>query len=118
MHFLVEIVVPLPGAKGQGADEDGEEAVALRQFAAEVQQHFAMLDSFHTFGDHKPAKGGGEGLMLHRANALWAPGRSDALRKLKLQPDEEEDQRHAQLGDRVTARVELTVPALRDRAAP
>ena len=27
--------------------------------------------------------------MLHRANALWAPGRSDALLKLKLQPDEE-----------------------------
>lgn len=35
------------------------------------------------------AKGGGEGLMLHRANALWAPGRSDALLKFKLQPDEE-----------------------------
>ena len=35
------------------------------------------------------AKDGGEGLMLHRANALWSPGRSDALLKLKLQPDEE-----------------------------
>jgi DNA ligase-1 len=32
---------------------------------------------------------GGEGLVLHRANALWAPGRSDALLKLKLQPDED-----------------------------
>ena len=32
---------------------------------------------------------GGEGLMLHRADALWAPGRSDALRKLKPLPDEE-----------------------------
>ncbi len=32
---------------------------------------------------------GGEGLMLHRADALWQPGRSDALRKLKLQPDED-----------------------------
>ena len=32
---------------------------------------------------------GGEGLVLHRANALWSPGRSDALCKLKLVPDEE-----------------------------
>jgi DNA ligase-1 len=32
---------------------------------------------------------GGEGLVLHRADALWAPGRSDALRKLKPIPDEE-----------------------------
>ena len=32
---------------------------------------------------------GGEGLVLHRADALWAPGRSDALRKLKPVPDEE-----------------------------
>lgn len=35
------------------------------------------------------ASEGGEGLVLHHANALWTPGRSDALRKLKLQPDEE-----------------------------
>ncbi len=32
---------------------------------------------------------GGEGYMLHRADALWVPGRSDALYKLKAQPDEE-----------------------------
>ena len=32
---------------------------------------------------------GGEGLVLHRADALWAPGRSDALRKLKPLPDDE-----------------------------
>jgi DNA ligase-1 len=32
---------------------------------------------------------GGEGLMLHRADALWRPGRSDALYKLKPEPDEE-----------------------------
>jgi DNA ligase-1 len=34
-------------------------------------------------------EGGGEGLMLHRADALWQPGRSDALRKLKPVPDED-----------------------------
>ncbi len=32
---------------------------------------------------------GGEGYMLHRMDALWVPGRSDALQKLKAQPDEE-----------------------------
>ena len=32
---------------------------------------------------------GGEGLVLHRLDALWQPGRSEAVRKLKLQPDDE-----------------------------
>ena len=32
---------------------------------------------------------GGEGLMLHRADALWQPGRTDALFKFKLEQDEE-----------------------------
>jgi len=32
---------------------------------------------------------GGEGLVLHRTNALWSPGRSDALLKLKPMPDED-----------------------------
>jgi DNA ligase-1 len=35
------------------------------------------------------AKAGGEGLVLHRADAAWESGRSDAVRKLKMQPDEE-----------------------------
>jgi len=34
-------------------------------------------------------KDGGEGLVLHRASALWSPGRSDALLKLKPMPDDE-----------------------------
>ena len=32
---------------------------------------------------------GGEGLVLHRADALWRAGRSDALYKFKPEPDEE-----------------------------
>lgn len=32
---------------------------------------------------------GGEGLMLHRADALWQSGRTDSLFKLKPEPDEE-----------------------------
>jgi DNA ligase-1 len=34
-------------------------------------------------------RGGGEGLMLHRADALYVTGRSDALRKLKPLHDDE-----------------------------
>ncbi|NVO06114.1 MAG: DNA ligase [Rhodoferax sp.] len=33
--------------------------------------------------------GGSEGLVLHRADAVWAAGRNDALRKYKPVPDEE-----------------------------
>jgi DNA ligase-1 len=35
------------------------------------------------------AGAGGEGLVLHRADSLWLPGRSDALFKLKPVPDED-----------------------------
>lgn len=34
-------------------------------------------------------RAGGEGLVLHQADALWRPGRSDALFKLKPEPDDE-----------------------------
>lgn len=37
----------------------------------------------------KTVEQGGEGLVLHRADALWQAGRSDALRKLKTTPDED-----------------------------
>jgi DNA ligase-1 len=37
----------------------------------------------------KTESAGGEGLVLHRADALWQLGRNEAVRKLKLQPDEE-----------------------------
>ena len=35
------------------------------------------------------AGAGAEGLVLHRTDALWQAGRSDALRKLKTVPDED-----------------------------
>ncbi len=38
---------------------------------------------------HETVRQGGEGLMLHRADALWQPGRTDALFKLKPELDEE-----------------------------
>ncbi len=83
----------LPGAAGVFS----ERAQRLTALVAEVQQPW-----LHTVAQqHVPnaaalyillratIKGGGEGLVLHHANALWSPGRSDALLKLKLQPDEE-----------------------------
>jgi DNA ligase-1 len=38
---------------------------------------------------HAVADGGGEGLVLHRWDAPWVPGRTGSVRKLKLQPDAE-----------------------------
>ena len=38
---------------------------------------------------HEVVASGGEGLVLHHADALWSAGRSDGLRKMKVEPDEE-----------------------------
>ena len=55
---------------------------AVRQFrvadAAALAQQLAQV-----------VKGGGEGLVLHHSQALWQPGRSDAVHKLKAVQDEE-----------------------------
>lgn len=87
------MVFDLPGAAGSYS----ERAQRLTGVVAEVQQPWLHAVAQQRVTDavtlntllRTTAKGGGEGLVLHRANALWAPGRSDALRKLKLQPDEE-----------------------------
>ena len=87
------MVFDLPGAAGSYS----ERAQRLTGVVAEVQQPWLHAVAQQRVPDavalhtllRTTAKDGGEGLVLHRANALWAPGRSDALRKLKLQPDEE-----------------------------
>jgi DNA ligase-1 len=87
------MVFDLPGAAGSYS----ERAQRLTAVVAEVQQPWLHAVAQRRVPDavalhtllRTTAKDGGEGLVLHRANALWAPGRSDALRKLKLQPDEE-----------------------------
>jgi len=79
-----------------------DEAFALRaQRLAEVvaSAHLPWLQALdqsrigHTSGLQarlqEVVAAGGEGLVLHRADALWMSGRSDALRKLKMEPDEE-----------------------------
>ena len=38
---------------------------------------------------HEVTSNGAEGLVLHRWSAHWMPGRSSAVKKLKLQPDAE-----------------------------
>lgn len=55
---------------------------------AVAQQRVRNAAALHTLL-RKTLKAGGEGLVLHRANALWSPGRSDALLKLKLHADDE-----------------------------
>lgn len=64
----------------QRADLPWLGAVEQSQFAsaAVVQSRLQQVASL-----------GGEGLVLHRRDALWQPGRSEAVRKLKLEPDDE-----------------------------
>ena len=64
----------------QTAGQPWLQTVAQQQFdsAAALQGQLAQV-----------AAEGGEGLVLHRSNALWSPGRSDALLKFKPLPDED-----------------------------
>lgn len=87
------MIFDLPGS----ADAFSERAEHIRQVLLRAPQPWlqalaqqrvldvAALQNLLT----QTVKGGGEGLVLHRANAFWSPGRSDALRKLKPMPDEE-----------------------------
>jgi DNA ligase-1 len=52
------------------------------------QQRVADAHSLQTLL-RSTVQAGAEGLVLHQANALWSPGRSDALFKLKPLPDED-----------------------------
>ena len=74
---LMRMGTVLGEGKGHGAWVQ-----AIRQFraidTAELKQQLAEV-----------VAAGGEGLVLHRADALWQPGRSNALRKLKPVQDEE-----------------------------
>jgi DNA ligase-1 len=92
-HEVRYMVFDLPGATGSFADR------SARMEALIAQTHVAWLQAVKQLHVSDPkalrellqttAKEGGEGLVLHRSDALWRPGRVDALRKLKLQPDEE-----------------------------
>ena len=72
-------------------------AEALAALAASLRQPFVQAVPQRTLPDaaalaREPAavvRAGGEGLMLHRASALWRPGRSADLLKLKPWSDAE-----------------------------
>jgi len=87
------MIFDLPGAQGT-FNERAERIVSLVGDAAlpwlqAVEQRRVpdriALQSQLVQGD----SAGAEGLVLHRADALWQPGRSDALFKLKTMPDED-----------------------------
>jgi DNA ligase-1 len=83
----------LPGAAGNfSARSQSLTAVVggmgLDWLQAVEQRHVGSAPDLQTLLK-QVVKNGGEGLVLHRANALWSPGRGDALLKLKPLPDEE-----------------------------
>jgi len=87
------MVFDLPGAPGTFADRVTRLAAAVQDagqpwLQAVVQQRFEGVAALQTRLKQVLAQGG-EGLVLHRADALWSPGRSDALLKFKPEPDED-----------------------------
>jgi DNA ligase 1 len=85
------MVFEQPGGQGSFAERmarlrslapaDGPWQVAAQRSLPNPQALTAWLDEV--------VAGGGEGLMLHRADSPWHTGRSAALLKLKPQPDDE-----------------------------
>lgn len=87
------MIFDLPGATGSFAERTRRISTLLAQAQQPwlhpvAQNQVADADSLKSLLK-QTVKEDGEGLVLHRANALWSPGRSDALLKLKPQPDEE-----------------------------
>lgn len=85
------MVFELPGAAGRFADRANElERIAVAagwpQLRAVPQ---SVVENRQALGDRLEAivRAGGEGLMLHRADAPYLTGRSSALLKLKPQQD-------------------------------
>lgn len=90
LHYMI---FDLPGATGSFAAR-AERITAMLAQAQQpwlqpvAQNQVADADSLQALLK-QIVKNGGEGLVLHRANALWSPGRSDALLKLKPMLDDE-----------------------------
>lgn len=87
------MIFDLPGATGSFAERAQRINTLLTEEHQPWLQAVAQTQIPKTPGLQallkQTVKEGGEGLVLHRANALWSPGRSDALYKLKPMPDEE-----------------------------
>lgn len=86
-------IYELPGGAGSFRDRVNALHASLNNINVPWVQ---VLAQFHV-ADHKTlqlklqhiTRAGGEGLMLHRADAVWQTGRSDVLLKLKKQMDTE-----------------------------
>ncbi len=89
------MVFDLPGAAGTFAQRvQGIHSlvqVAGQTWLQAVAQASVATDAELRLQLKKLVADGGEGLVLHRADALWAAGRSDAL--LKFKPMQDEDAR-------------------------
>ncbi|MDE2614377.1 MAG: DNA ligase [Burkholderiales bacterium] len=87
------MVFDLPGAEGafaQRAARLAELCRAQRFDALQAVAQRTLVDraALARWFD-EVVRGGGEGLVLHRADALWRPGRSEAVLKLKPVADAE-----------------------------
>ncbi len=92
-HTLRYMIFDLPGASGSF----GERAVQMVSVVASAKVAWLQTIEQRRVPDSAALQhqltqlvdAGGEGLVLHRADSLWLPGRSDALLKLKPVPDED-----------------------------
>ena len=87
------MIFDLPGGAGTFLERSSRLTALLEGSAVEwlrpVEQ-FRVTDAAALMAQlQKTVTSGGEGLMLHRSQAPWQPGRSNDLRKLKLVPDED-----------------------------
>ncbi len=92
-HALEYFIFDLPGQAGNFAARttrmnDLLEAVGVPWLKAIAQQRGGDRADLQLQLTKLVAEGA-EGLVLHHAEATWQAGRSDAVRKLKLVPDEE-----------------------------
>ncbi len=87
------MVFDLPGAAGTFAERSTRLVALLESSTVDWLRpvvQFRLVDSAALQAQLKSTvANGGEGLMLHRAQANWQPGRSADLRKLKPVPDED-----------------------------
>ncbi len=92
-HTLRYMIFDLPGASGSFGERSAQMvAVVANAKVAWLQtiEQQRVPDSAALQHQLTQLVGaGGEGLVLHRADSLWLPGRSDALLKLKPVPDED-----------------------------
>ena len=92
-HGLTYRIFDLPGQTGSFAERVAQMGPLLEAVGVPWLQALAQQSGSDRAGLQRQLKQlvqeGGEGLVLHLAAARWQSGRSDALRKLKLQPDEE-----------------------------